>query len=251
MTNHAVVAMVGDDVKQTRCATCETEHEYKHAKVPRQRRKVDAPAALYAQVLASGPKRVAHEGAHATASDDSHRDAPADDAEDAEVTEVTEAADVTEVAEAARPVAAAEALADTAADRKSETDADASDEEDGDREDEEGPVHRPLIRASLPKHEGQAPSRPIPEFTIRQPGGGRPIASGRAGRRRRRWTVRRRWQSRQRQHARRSARRRRHALERRPSASRRRRWQPAPRSAAPGPSGRPQTFQVVSRPHHG
>src|SRR3954469_25121285 len=58
VTNHAVVAMVGDDVKQTRCTTCDTEHEYKHAKVPRQRRKADSPAALYAQVAAGAPKRV-------------------------------------------------------------------------------------------------------------------------------------------------------------------------------------------------
>ena len=50
VTNHAVVAMVGADVKQTRCTTCDAEHEYKHAKVPRQRRKADTPAALYAQV---------------------------------------------------------------------------------------------------------------------------------------------------------------------------------------------------------
>ena len=63
VTNHAVVAMVGDDVKQTRCTTCDAEHEYKQAKVPRQRRKSDAPAALYAQVLASGPKRVVPESA--------------------------------------------------------------------------------------------------------------------------------------------------------------------------------------------
>src|SRR5690349_17690907 len=63
VTNHAVVAMVGDDVKQTRCTTCDAEHEYKHAKVPRQRRKADTPAALYSQVLANGPKRVAHEPA--------------------------------------------------------------------------------------------------------------------------------------------------------------------------------------------
>src|SRR5712672_3436679 len=61
LTNHAVVAMIGDDVKQTRCTTCEAEHVYKHAKVPRQRRKGDEPAALYAQVLAGGPKRVTHE----------------------------------------------------------------------------------------------------------------------------------------------------------------------------------------------
>src|SRR5205823_13316675 len=61
VTNHVVVAMVGEDVKQTRCTTCDAEHEYKHAKVPRQRRKNETPAALYSQVLASGPKRVAHE----------------------------------------------------------------------------------------------------------------------------------------------------------------------------------------------
>ena len=65
VTNHAVVAMVGDDVKQTRCTTCDAEHEYKHAKVPRQRRKTETPAALYAQVLATGPKRVTHEAAPA------------------------------------------------------------------------------------------------------------------------------------------------------------------------------------------
>src|SRR5437588_11863365 len=63
VTNHAVVAMLGEDVKQTRCTTCDAEHEYKHAKVPRQRRKNETPAALYSQVLANGPKRVAHEGA--------------------------------------------------------------------------------------------------------------------------------------------------------------------------------------------
>src|SRR6476660_3721432 len=61
VTNHVVVAMVVADVKQTRCTTCDAEHEYKHAKVPRQRRKADTPAALYAQVAANGPKRVAHD----------------------------------------------------------------------------------------------------------------------------------------------------------------------------------------------
>ena len=60
VTNHAVVAMLGSDVKQTRCTTCDAEHEYKHAKVPRQRRKSETPAALYSQVLANAPKRVAH-----------------------------------------------------------------------------------------------------------------------------------------------------------------------------------------------
>src|SRR5215210_2516370 len=61
VTNHAVVAMIDAGVKRTRCTTCDTEHEYKHAKVPRQRRKAETPAALYAQVAASGPKRIAHD----------------------------------------------------------------------------------------------------------------------------------------------------------------------------------------------
>src|SRR5262245_4780036 len=58
LTNHAVVAMIGPDVKQTRCTTCDSEHEYKHAKVPRQRRKSESIPALHAQVLSGAPKRV-------------------------------------------------------------------------------------------------------------------------------------------------------------------------------------------------
>src|SRR6476620_9134567 len=61
ITNHAVVAMVGTDVKQTRCTTCDAEHDYKQAKVPRQRKKSESPAVLYAQVLAGGPKKVTHD----------------------------------------------------------------------------------------------------------------------------------------------------------------------------------------------
>ena len=80
LTNHAVVAMVGDEVKQTRCTTCDTEHEYKHAKVPRQRRKADSPAALYSQVAANAPKRVSAAGLASTKvggeADDEHDDQP-------------------------------------------------------------------------------------------------------------------------------------------------------------------------------
>jgi hypothetical protein len=37
---------------------------------------------------------------------------------------------------------------------------------------EDGPVHRQLIRATLPRTEGQPPpQRPAPDFTIRQPAG--------------------------------------------------------------------------------
>ena len=57
VTNHAIVAMVEQDVKQTRCTTCDAEHEYKHAKVPPQRKKKAAPGALYQEVLAGIPRK--------------------------------------------------------------------------------------------------------------------------------------------------------------------------------------------------
>ncbi|MBI4484961.1 MAG: hypothetical protein HY655_03025 [Acidobacteria bacterium] len=154
VTNHAIVAMMGPDVKQTRCTTCDAEHEYKQAKVPRQRRKTETPAALYATVLAGGPKR--HEPEHTK---DSSTQADA-----LEGTNGSESA-----------VSEADVLNDSPpADDTVTAGADATDaEEAGDRAvEEEGPVHRPLIRASLPRPEGTPPpQRPAPDFTIRQPGG--------------------------------------------------------------------------------
>src|SRR5690349_18246608 len=38
VTNHVVVAMIEDDVKQTRCTTCDADHEYKQARIPAPRR---------------------------------------------------------------------------------------------------------------------------------------------------------------------------------------------------------------------
>src|SRR6188474_535647 len=55
ITNHAVVAMIEDTVKQTRCTTCDAEHEYKHAKVPAARRRKGG--VLGAQ-LVEGPGRL-------------------------------------------------------------------------------------------------------------------------------------------------------------------------------------------------
>jgi len=169
VTNHAVVAMVGEDVKQTRCSTCDAEHEYKHAKVPRQRRKPATPAALYAQVAAGGPKRhPVHEPTGAAPGErDEHeeRDETPTDGEDdsRSAAAITSNGDNPHVEDAAagddtQPLAA---------------DDDTEDGEDDERAGEdEGPVHRPLIRASLPRQEGQAPpARALPDFTIRQPGG--------------------------------------------------------------------------------
>jgi len=134
ITNHAVVAMIEDRIKQTRCTTCDAEHEYKEAKVPSTRRRKDPTSALYREVLAS----VAPDA-----------DAPAD-----------------------QP--AEEARAASEAGDAEEPRAESSENGDGiepETAPEEGPVHRPLIRATLPRIEGQVPERRLPEFTFRQNGG--------------------------------------------------------------------------------
>src|SRR5947207_12980917 len=171
LTNHAVVAMVGDAVKQTRCTTCDTEHEYKHAKVPRQRRKSDSPAALYAQVVAGAPKRVtapqaAPSGPDGEHTDDLETEGGASAQPDAGAFERTEPADHPEIQTDLAP-------SDdrvTGPETPGKTDkADEADEED--RKDDDGPVHRPLLRSSFARDGQSPPARPIPECTIRQPAG--------------------------------------------------------------------------------
>jgi hypothetical protein len=145
LTNHVVVAMIGAAVKQTRCTTCDADHEYKAAQVPRLRRKTESPVALAAQGVAA-PKL--HEPASKPAADES---APPHAA-----------------VHDAPPVGDARHARDNAEDI--EIDADDEAQPDGPGNVDEGPVHRRLIRASLPRTEGQAPpTRPNPEFTIRQP----------------------------------------------------------------------------------
>ena len=39
VTNHAIVAIVEDVIRQTRCTACDAEHPYKGAREPRLRRK--------------------------------------------------------------------------------------------------------------------------------------------------------------------------------------------------------------------
>jgi hypothetical protein len=156
--------MVGTDVKQTRCTTCDADHEYKHAKVPRQRRKSDTPAVLYAHVAAGAPKRVAHDDAAAEQEQEIIPSQPA-----SSVSPV--------VATAANNGHRDDADADNPA---VDADNDSIDAEDaagntgnpGNPGSEDGPVHRQLIRATLPRTEGQPPpQRPAPDFTIRQPAG--------------------------------------------------------------------------------
>ena len=153
VTNHAVVAMIGAEVKQTRCTTCEAEHEYKQAKMPRLRRKTQTPAALAAQGLAAPPKLHEPESP-VRPHDGSPLEPPVEPAnessEDIEITGTLQADDA----------------------RDAEVAPGAAEEDGEDRGREEGPVHRPLIRASLPRPEGQPPpARPATDFTIRQPAG--------------------------------------------------------------------------------
>ena len=139
ITNHAVVAMVEDMVKQTRCTTCDADHEYKEAKVPISRRKKRDDAGLpdTTDVSNSMPLLAG----------------TAAEAPEAIEDDVLSAADP--FIDAPQPEAA-EAAADAEPDELLEDD---------------GPVHRPLIRATLPRPEGQAPERKAPDFTVRQPGG--------------------------------------------------------------------------------
>src|SRR5690606_6808637 len=126
VTNHAIVAIVDDAIRQTRCTTCDHEHEFKGGREPRRRKK---PAdSLYGAVL----NRVAGAQPAPRASVAASAAPPVDPGP------VVDA--LTVETEPAPPPA-----------------------------DDVWPVHRTLIRATLPKVEGEPPPpRPIPEFTMHQ-----------------------------------------------------------------------------------
>ena len=141
ITNHAIVAIVEQSIRQTRCTTCDAEHAYKDAKVPRRKKKDEADA-LYDEVLADvtggqlKPKTAQTEPAPVKAS--SHSETNGSTPQPA----------------ASEPPAAA-------------PDEPAADDQP--RSDDIWPAHRTLIRATLPKVEGgDPPPRPIPEFTMHQ-----------------------------------------------------------------------------------
>ena len=151
VTNHAIVAMIEEDIKQTRCTTCDAEHAYKGGKLPR-RRKKETPAALYKEVLAGLP-----EGDLAPALAIPASALPVDVMSEPESL-------------GRDTLDAHDTMSDDPADPVSEPDASTTEEP---RDEalpgvDEGPVHRPLIRATLPRPDGQKDARPLPEFTIRQ-----------------------------------------------------------------------------------
>jgi hypothetical protein len=161
LTNHAVVAMVEEDVKQTRCTTCDAEHVYKGGKVPR-RRKKESPAALYKEVLAGMPESesapLLAAALHAPDAD------PAVPIAEAPILRTADDRPAAPVKVPPAPQVVREVAPDVI-DASVEPDTTAADVE-------EGPVHRPLIRAQLPRVEGHKEERRLPEFTIRQPGRG-------------------------------------------------------------------------------
>ncbi len=151
VTNHAVVAMIGDTVRQTRCTTCDAEHEYKGAKVPPQRRKKETAAPGAGEVVETQVARgvirrgdVDSEGEPILASERADGEAVAE--------EPASAADPLPADEQAPAIRASTGHAPSVAEQD---------------EQEEGPLHRPLIRATLPRPEGQVPARPNADFTMR------------------------------------------------------------------------------------
>jgi hypothetical protein len=142
ITDHAIVAMIDDEIRRTRCGICDAEHEYKEGKVPAPRRKTQPPA-LFTQVLENinggTPKPQPPLAAEALAEEP-----------------VTAAAAVA-VAERPEPPAEPEPAVAAAGEPA---------EEDDSRE--EGGFRRSLIRATFPRPEGQAPpqQRNAPEFTL-------------------------------------------------------------------------------------
>jgi len=170
ITDHAVVAMIDDAIKQTRCTACDAEHPYKDGKVPR-RKKAPATGRLYKEVLA-GIKEADAPHIVAADTDMADEDAPSvrdhakiKGSDDLPVEDVSDDGAAVEIA-AAPPSDSAPLIVD---DTPQEPDMPVIDE---------GPVHRPLIRATLPRPDGMKVERPIPEFTIRHNGNGRPHGNG-------------------------------------------------------------------------
>jgi hypothetical protein len=176
VTNHAVVAMIEEDVKQTRCTTCDAEHAYKGAKVPKRRQK-ETPAALFKEVLAGMPEVDAPEASVLAPSATPILAAVAAQADllaPVPAVRIIQAADSDMRGRAleghAEPRTLTEkepAAAPAGHDVTSRAEAEPPADADGPPPAVDGPVHRPLIRAQLPRIEGHKDARPAPDFTVR------------------------------------------------------------------------------------
>ena len=153
ITNHAIVAIVEDAIRQTRCTACESDHVYKGGKAPLRRKPKDDQAALYEQVLVNAT------GGPAPAVPPSEQAAPRHE-QMPPPPEIVVAA-----IEPVAPVVAAATVPEPAAVEPAAP----SDPTPEPVIDESWTLNRRLIRASLPRIEGQSPvPRAIPEFTMHQ-----------------------------------------------------------------------------------
>jgi hypothetical protein len=139
------VAMVGDEIRQTRCTTCDAEHPYKRGKVPPRRKKADSVSGAYEEVLAAVKPK----------DGDTVLPNPRE----------------------ASPQPKNEWTPPVTADRAAASNGDGHTAGAGNEDENpalaaqppaDGPVHRPLIRATLPRTDNPQAARPVPEFTIRQ-----------------------------------------------------------------------------------
>jgi hypothetical protein len=171
VTDHAIVAMIDDQIQRTRCGICDAEHEYKEAKVPAPRRKTQPPA-LFTQVLdgLQGPTARLHSAPAPPSSETPDTPAIVAASPDSDASSIAEPLVRTQEREPAPPITESPIAEDR----------------------EDGPVRRPLIRATFPKLEGAVPTpRALPEFTIQslnnrnRPGGSRPGGHGKGRGRRR------------------------------------------------------------------
>src|SRR5688500_6960820 len=146
VTNHAIVAMIEEDIKQTRCITCDAEHVYKAAKVPSRRKKDLAPGI---PALATPGELSAH--------DDSLE---LDDMPEDNLVNLDETPDAEPVLVKANGNGNGNGPDEVEVEVEAEAETPVLDVEDG-------PVHRPLIRATLPRPEGhQKEARQMPDFTV-------------------------------------------------------------------------------------
>ena len=171
ITDHAIVAMIDDEVRRTRCNVCDAEHEYKEAKVPAPRRKTQPPA-LFTQVLdglngsAPRPQPVpspepADEPAAAVLAETAHLAPGA--AEPLEPSQPLRA----EPMESAFAREQSGELRDHAEAASGREGGPLEPSEASEPSESEPAFRRSLIRATFPRPDGQAPpARNIPEFTI-------------------------------------------------------------------------------------
>jgi hypothetical protein len=156
ITDHAIVAMIDDEIRRTRCGICDAEHEYKEGKVPTPRRKTQPPA-LFTQVLDN-----------VNGSPKPQPPPPPEPVREIDDTPIAAAVDVVDIAPAVvmpAPVMVEE-NAPAASVAAAAADDDLPDDNIGNRE--EGGFRRSLIRATFPRPDGQPPpqQRNIPEFTV-------------------------------------------------------------------------------------